>query len=298
MITRLGLMGNLRKMELIPLSRRIIRWCRRQGINVHAEKELYHALVGNRPVPCINCGSLDSCDLICLMGGDGFLLTTARFIYPSTVPILPVNLGSLGFHTQIYPEEIIRTLNRFHKNSIPTVPRFLLEVKPSPKRKDIQPIFAMNDALLIKETQSRMIQIEVFVDDVFLGKVPCDGMLVSSATGSMAYNLSTGGPLVHPNLDVMTLLPICPHTLSIRPLVLPKQSRINLRYVTLKDREEAKFCIDGQIWWSIPPGENLVITTAAAPLLIAEAHPGEYYRKLNSVVRWGSSLMRKNPDSL
>jgi NAD+ kinase len=291
-------MGNLKKKGLIPLCRRIIGWCRRRDIAVQAEKELYHTLTGNRKVLSVTCESLDSCDLICLMGGDGFLLTASRRLYPSTVPILPVNLGSLGFHTQIEPEEIIRILNRFHKNSIPAVPRYLLEVKPSPKRKDIPSVIALNDVLLIKETQSRLIHIEVFIDGVFLGKVPCDGMVVSSATGSTAYNLSAGGPLVHPDLDVTILFPICAHTLSIRPLVLPGQSRIMLRYVTLKDREEAKACIDGQIWRDLQPGENLEIATASPPLLIAEAHPGVFYRKVNTVIQWGASLMRRNPDCM
>ncbi|MBN1901656.1 NAD(+)/NADH kinase [Candidatus Sumerlaeota bacterium] len=293
MISRIGLIGNLRKKGLVPLCRRIMNWCQRHDITIHAEKELYQALIGGRKTSILNPESLDSCDLICLMGGDGFLLNSCRLLYPTDVPVLPVNLGSLGFHTQIEPEEIIRVLNRFHANSIPTVPRYLLQVASSNKQKKTHTEFAFNDILLVKETRSRLIHVEAYIDGIFIGKVPCDGMVVSSATGSTAYNLSTGGSLVHPDLDVMILFPLCPHTLSIRPIALPGKSRITLRHVTFKDREEAKICIDGQLWRDIQPGDGFEISTAERPLLIAEAHPGVFYKKLNTVIRWGASFVRK-----
>jgi NAD+ kinase len=296
MIKRLGLMGNLNKKGLIPLCKRIMGWCRRRDVTVYAEKELYNAITGKGAN--LKSGSLDSCDLVCLMGGDGYLLNASRLLHPSPVPILPINLGSLGFHTQIDPDEILASLNRFHKKSIPLIPRYLLEVTPSPKRKDVQSVIAFNDVLIVKETQSRLIHVEVFVEGVFLGKVPCDGMVVSSATGSTAYNLSTGGPLVHPNLDVSILFSICAHTLSMRPLVIPGKSLIKLRYQILKDREEAKACVDGQIWWDLRPGDSIEISTSPSPLFIAEANPGVFYRKVNSVIQWGASLITRNPQGV
>ncbi len=288
MLKCVGLVGNLAKENLLGLCRQVMGWCAKRGIAIHAAEELYpHIFPGGEDAGIV-CGRLKECDLICVMGGDGFLLHAARLIYPNQIPILTVNLGSLGFNAQTSPQEILNTLDYVHENRIPTMKRFLLKVTPPKRDAPLKPALALNDALLIKETRSRLIHVDVVVDGISIGEFPCDGILVSTPTGSTAYNLSAGGPLVHPALNVMTIVPICPHTLSARPIVLPASACITLCLIPKKNREEALFCTDGQIWWELKARDEVSITRAPAPLIMVEIHPERYFNKLRTKFHWGS----------
>ena len=288
MFKSVGLVGNLQKEALLPLCGRIIRWCRRRDIEIYVEKELYDQLRGgSKKSDRLTPGRLKDSDLLCVMGGDGFLLHTVRSIYPHKKPLLTVNLGSLGFNSQAEPAEILKVLKGLYKKKIVSSKRFLLHVTPPRQNADLTSCVALNEVLLIKETRSRLIHVEVLINDILIGDLACDGIVVSSSTGSTAYNLSSGGPLVYPSLPVMTITPICPHTLTFRPIVIPSDTRISLRFLPQKDREEGMICLDGQVWWPLRHGQEVEITTAPDPILIAEVHPEQYYAKLRKKLHWG-----------
>ena len=141
MLRSVGLIGNIDKKALLPLCERIIRWCRRRKIKVHVEDVLFSQLSHSGKTPPLICGSLDSCDLVCVMGGDGFLLHTTHSLYPMKTPLLPINLGRLGFNTQTEPDSALKALNKIHKNGIVTSERYLLEVS-LPEEKSPTDLFA------------------------------------------------------------------------------------------------------------------------------------------------------------
>jgi NAD+ kinase len=291
MLKRLGLMGNQKKSSVLPLCEKIISWCFRHEIKVHIDENLSPLLSLKRKKNPLVEGALETCDLICIMGGDGYLLYAVREIYPHQIPLLPVNLGSFGFNAQIEPGETLKTLSKIHREGIKSSKRYLLDVTPPGRLKQNSEV-ALNDVLLIKEVHSRLIHIEVMLDGMVMGNVPCDGMIVSTPTGATAYNFSAGGPLAHPSLPIMIIIPLCAHTMTSRPIILPSASDIRLRFIPLKDREEALSCIDGQVWWTLQPGDEVRIAMTKKPVLIADVNPQNYFSKLKTRFQWGKSLTR------
>lgn len=288
MLRCIGLTGNITKDKLPPLCSTVIQWCREHNIRCVADQLLYETLSGDFCDPVADQSGWKQCDLIIVFGGDGFLLHSVREIYPLQTPLLPVNIGSLGFNTQAEPEEIIGLLDRFRTEDLPLKKRHLLEVTPHSQ----ETMIAFNDVLLIKETQSRLIHIDVEVNGEQLSTVPCDGIIISTPAGATAYNLSAGGPLIYPSLSVFTLTPICPHSLSVRPMVLPVDAEIVLRLNPWKDREDAILSVDGQINMEVPPERDILIKQASENINICEVHPESYFRKLKNVFRWAAPPKR------
>ena len=296
MLKSIGVMGNMNKVELPEICEQIIKWARSKHITPILDPDLYNHLKLKIPDLKAEKGDVRSSSIICLLGGDGFMLHSSHRLYPCKVPVLPVNLGSLGFNTQAEPEEIIEALENIYERGAIISERFLLRVASSSSKSKHEPAIALNEALLIKDTRSRMINVEISVDDHVLGDIPCDGFLVSTPTGSTAYNLSAAGPLVFPSLPTMIATPICPHTIAARSIILPSTSSVKLKLITWKDREDAFMCTDGQIWWELFPGDEVIISRAPDPLLIAEAHPERYFSKLRKQFFWGVSPARNTED--
>lgn len=290
MFKSLGLTGNIAKKDLPAVSKKIWDWCRKKNIPFYVDKSLYPLLaVGKKASLNISEGNFKECDLLCALGGDGFFLHAIGSLHPIDIPILPINLGSLGFTAQTLPGEINSVLNHIQKNKIQISERYLLNIKNPSNHTVGFPNVALNDILLIKETRSRLIHVEVSVNGQSLGEVSCDGMVISTATGSTAYNLSAGGPIIHPTLRAMIIAPVLPHTISARPVVIPSNMTIELRHVCHKDREDALFCVDGQYWWNAQPGKSIQISLAEKPIKIVEPYPERYFEKLRRNLRWGLS---------
>ena len=290
MFKSLGLTGNIAKKDLPVVAGKICEWCRKKDIQIYVDESLYPLLkVGKKSPPKITKGDFSECDLLCAMGGDGFFLHAIRTLYPTDIPILPVNLGSLGFTAQTLPGEITTVLNQILKNKIQITKRYLLKIGVSENTSGAPPMVALNDVLLIKETRSRLIHVEVCIDGRILGEVSCDGMVVSTATGSTAYNLSAGGPIVHPTLPAIIIAPLLPHTISSRPVIIPDNMIVELKLVSHKDREDALFCIDGQYWWKALSGESVQISLAQKPIKIVEPYSERYFEKLRRNLKWGIS---------
>ncbi len=287
MLNHLGISGNIAKKTLAPLCREIALWASRNGATLHVESAIHSVFEDIPGGPAIVVDRFHECELLCILGGDGFLLHAARGIHPATIPLLPVNIGSLGFNTQAEPSEITEALDRFHSGEVRVTCRHLLEAQPLDTDDVEAGGIAMNDVLLMKETHSRMIHVSVHADGVLLGEVPCDGMIVSTPTGSTAYNLSAGGPIVHPTLPAMILIPVCPHTLASRAIVLPSGADLILAIKSVKDREEAVLCLDGHHSRILAPGERVRVSMASDPIMIAEPFPERYYEKLRERFRWG-----------
>ena len=225
------------------------------------------------------------CDLIVVLGGDGTLLAVARR-HAGGPPILGVNLGRLGFLTEIPREELYPTLVEVLAGNFESEPRSLFEVTLERADGRSQTYLALNDAVIAKTALSRIIELELTVDGRPVSRYRADGLVVSTPTGSTAYNLSAGGPILHPLLPVAVLTPICPHTLTLRPIVVPDASVVE---VTLRTpRESVYLTVDGQEGDSLVHGDRVRIRRHGAPVrLVRAGAPRSIYEGLRSKLHWG-----------
>jgi NAD+ kinase len=225
------------------------------------------------------------CDLVVVLGGDGTILSVARR-YAGGPPIIGVNLGYLGYLTEIPREDLYPTLIEILSGRYETEERMLLEVRLDRASGGGLDFLALNDVVLAKTALSRVIQLHLSVDGQFVSRYRADGLVVSTPTGSTAYNLSAGGPILHPQLPVTVLTPICPHTLTLRPLVMPDTSVIEIRLET--SSESVFLTVDGQEGEEMTFGDRVRVRRHARPIqLLRTVEPRSIFEGLRSKLHWG-----------
>ena len=230
-------------------------------------------------------------DLVIAFGGDGTLLNAAGAITHSTddTPILGVNLGRLGFLAEAGPADLTTTLEALLAGRFTTETRLVLSGTIRPGANSQTPAvtrLALNDVVVTRGPLSRMIEIDVAVDDRRVSHVKADGLIVATATGSTAYNLSAGGPIVHPSVDALVLTPIAPHTLTNRPLVLPATAEVTLR-PRLESRSEAVLTFDGQFGVELASGDVVDVTRSMRPLQLVRVSSRTHFDMLREKLKWG-----------
>ena len=226
------------------------------------------------------------CDLIIVVGGDGTLLHTARALADHPVPMAGINLGRLGFLTDISAERAVADIEQILEGNYSRDDRPIVD---GIIRRDGSPIasdLALNDVVLHKADGGRMIEFETWVGGTFVSLHRADGMIAATATGSTAYALSGGGPILHPDLGGLTLVPICPHTLSDRPLVVPDQYRIELVLRGHSD-PEGQVHWDGQQRSPMQPGDQLEICSQGRSTTLLHPPGYDYFALLRSKLHWG-----------
>jgi NAD+ kinase len=227
-------------------------------------------------------------DLIIVLGGDGTLLSVARAVASIDVPILAVNLGSLGFLTEVTIEELYSTLTQIFKNDYDTASRAMLQGRIFRGRKQIKNQTVMNDIVVNKGSFARLIHLDVYLDGQFMTGLRGDGIIVSSATGSTAYTLSSGGPIVHPSVDAIVLTPIAPHTLTHRPIVIPVSSEVR---ISLKSPEPGPtVTFDGQELFPLQTDDIVCIKQSTHRLRLIRSPYRNYYQVLRQKLRWGEGV--------
>ncbi len=230
-------------------------------------------------------------DALVVLGGDGTLLAASR-ILDRPIPVLGVNFGSLGFLTEIALEDLYPTLESVLSGDFSSEERFLLHAVVHRSGQDTLEADALNDVVLTKAGASRMIDIEVTVDGLFVSSFRADGLIVSSPTGSTAYNLAAGGPILHPTLPALVVTPICPHLLANRPLVISDTAAVGLRVTSARD-VEVHVSLDGQ--WSVRLGEgdHVAVSKGSRRLLLVKARGRDFYEALRTKLKWGESTLRR-----
>lgn len=228
---------------------------------------------------------VERADLVIAIGGDGTLLYAARLAARRDVPLLGINRGRLGFLTDVMPQDVIASVDAALQGRSELDRRPLLEARLQ-HGGGSDAALALNDIVLQKLATGRMIDFETWIDGRYVNTHAGDGIVVASATGSTAYALSCGGPIVEPNLDVLVLAPISPHTLSDRPIVVSARSVIEIRLIERSDAHGQVVC-DGTVLGEIAPGDRLVVRLA--PQTVTLLHPAgyDYYRLLRSKLHWG-----------
>ena len=225
-------------------------------------------------------------DLIIAIGGDGTLLYAARLVAGHSVPLLGINRGRLGFLTDVSPDSMLEDVDAVLAGRYSEDRRSLLAARL--EREGAEPVraLALNDVVVNKRETGRTIDFETSINGRFVNSHGGDGIVIATATGSTAYALSCGGPIVEPDLDVWVLAPICPHTLSDRPIVVRAGSKIQIR---MSDRFEsrAQVTCDGSVIGDLKQGDNLYVEGADAQITLLHPPGFDYYRLLRSKLHWG-----------
>lgn len=221
-------------------------------------------------------------DLAIVMGGDGTMLSVARALKDSNIPLVGINRGNFGFLTDLRAEEMLASINRILSGQYEIENRMMLNASITRNNKTILQNHAFNDIVL--KSGLRLIELEVNVDGKFVHKQRADGMIISTPTGTTAYSLSAGGPILHPDLEAIALVPICPHTLSNRPLAVSSAAKIA---VTVVQMEQAQISFDGQSRLNLAIGDCVEIERSKEDVTLL--HPSEYcyYDMLRNKLHWG-----------
>lgn len=231
---------------------------------------------------------VESVELVLILGGDGTFLSVARLVGDQGIPILGVNLGSLGFLTEITLEELYPTLERVLAGDYRVEERLMLAASVMRGSQEIARSLALNDAVINKGALARIIDLETRIDRQYVTTFRADGLIVATPTGSTAYSLAAGGPIVYPTMEALILSPICPHTLTNRPLVLAADCVLE---ITLKTpSENVMVTLDGQVGVPIEHGDTLRVCRARNRTRIVQPHYKDYYRILRTKLKWGESL--------
>ena len=254
-----------------------------RGLEVVAEPRAAGIL--NLSSSCSLDNLAKKCDLVIVVGGDGTLLSSARSLADHAIPLLGINLGRLGFLVDITPDEMKDTLHNVLSGEYEEDKRFLLSAQIGEKT----PVLAFNDVVLHKWNIARMVEFETRVNGHFVDSQRSDGLIVSTPTGSTAYALSGGGPLLSPSLDAIALVPICPHTLSNRPIVVHGDSEIRLKVCGATDAANVRVTCDGQESLGIESDEELVIRKHPNPVRLLHPHGHDHFDLLRAKLGWGES---------
>ena len=284
-IRRIGIIANVRKEKAPELITRLKSWAKDKGVEVVLEREIATRMADPRGVDRDEIGS--RVDMIVAFGGDGTLLMAARSVRKFNVPILGINLGAFGYLTVFNLNEMIEALEMIYRGDYRTEKRMMLDVLVHGGGKTQEDYSVLNDVVINRGNLSRMVDLEVIVDDRYLTTYKADGLIVSTPTGSTAYSLSAGGPIVFPVLDSIIINPICPHTLTNRPVMLPESASI--RVVLWTKGLGATATLDGQLSFDLCSGDSIVIRKSKYVTNLVTSPRREYLQILRSKLGWGGS---------
>jgi len=269
--------------QLGALVQEIDKWLRDRGIEVllglNAAKAAQRSGVARSEL-------VDRVDLMVVLGGDGTLLAVARAIGERAVPVLGVNLGTLGYLAEILPEELFPTLERVLAGDFSTESRMRLDVRAEREGREIGRYLALNDAVIARTALSRMVDLQAWADDAEVTIYHGDGVIAATPTGSSAYSLSAGGPLLLPGLNAIVLTPICPHALTQRPVVVPETCHIAVRVLDARGGE-VQLTVDGQVGCELAEGDRVRICASDHPLQLLAPRNRNRFEIMRNKLRWG-----------
>ncbi len=264
-------------------------WFTERGITVYTEEMAARSYLGE----CLEeeTSIPDTVGWVVVLGGDGTLLGAARRVGRYGVPILGINLGGLGFLTEIPLKRLYKDMERLLAGEIEVETRLMLEARALRDNEQKCRFSVLNDVVINKGALARIIDLRVFIDGRFLTTFRADGLIVSSPTGSTGYNLSAGGPILYPNLGALILTPICPFTLTQRPIILPDTSVIEIKMG--EDTEEVTLTFDGQVGFGLMDNDRVIISKSEKKLRLIKSPDQEYFDILRTKLKWGESAYNK-----
>jgi NAD+ kinase len=288
-MNRIGIIAKKNKPETVTIAGDLAEWLRTKKVEVYIEEEMgkllsqtpsqhYWRSIKREEIP-------KNIEMIIVLGGDGTLLSVARQVWNKNIPILGVNLGGLGFLTEITLDELYPVLEKVLRNDFEINEREVLNAGVIRNGKRIAEFIVLNDAVINKGALARIIDLETTVNGEYLSTFRSDGLIISTPTGSTAYNLSAGGPIVYPSLHTIIITPICPHTLTIRPIIIPDDVKIR---ALLKSRdEEVTLTLDGQQGFTLAFEDVVEVGKAEGRILLIKSPYRRYFELLREKLKWG-----------
>jgi NAD+ kinase len=262
----------------------LINWLEEKGCTPLPEAELTRQL--GYPKPLTDAEVRDQAELVVVLGGDGTLISVARLFSGRDVPILGVNLGSLGFLTEITVEELYTRLEKVLEGNPRVSERMMLEVTLHREGQQIEKCHVLNDMVINKGALARIVDLETKVNRHFLTTYKADGLIISTPTGSTGYSLSAGGPIIHPLMSCIVITPICPHTLTNRPIVVTDESVISITVASSFD-EKVYLTLDGQVGFELREGDSVEVRRALKTTALVMSRSRDYFEILRTKLKWG-----------
>src|SRR5947209_8428311 len=281
-VNRIGVLVRPNLPEALPVLQQMSDWLNERDIEVLVDQSLDRTLRHVRHVELEEMAS--QVDIIVVFGGDGSMLGAARLIGTRPVPVMGINFGRLGYLTDFTLEELFPALEYVVSGHFTTDPRLRLEASVYREGELLSTDLVLND-VVINRSASRMIEVDCWIDSQFVTRFHADGLIVATPTGSTAYTLSAGGPIIYPGANVLVLTPICPHTLSNRPLVITDTSVVEL--ALHPTHEEVTLMLDGQRNIPMRSDDRVIIRKSASLLELVRPPSRNYYQVLRSKLRWG-----------
>jgi NAD+ kinase len=289
-IKKIGIVANVKKEKASNYTLALRDWLRQRGLEVLLEKGIAERICDEEGMERKALAA--HVDLLIVFGGDGTILRTARFTLGCTTPIIGINLGGFGYLTEVNLNEMYEALEIILKGDFETDQRMMLDVALNDQEGDEKMFTVLNDVVLNRAHLSRIVELETYVDGRYLITYKADGLIVATPTGSTAYSLSAGGPIVFPQQDVIIINPICPHTLTNRPIILPADVSVQ---VILRTKEQgAMLTLDGQVSLTLKSGDTLkIIKSQHSTTLVSSPHR-DYLEILRTKLGWVGLVTKRN----
>jgi len=285
-IKTIGIIARPRRVDIAAIVPPLLKWLSDRNIRAPYDQETASSLPDSVPGKTRTELAAES-DLLLVRGGDGTLLSAAREAAPRSIPILPVNLGSLGFLTSFTLQELYPALEETLAGHLTASERVMLHSALIRDGKTVDDQRVLNEVVINKSALARMIEVRLTINTDFVCRYRADGLIVATPTGSTAYSLSAGGPIVHPNVESLIITPICPHTLSDRPIVVDDKCCVELSVTG--PAESVYLTLDGQKGIPMQSGDKVRIVRAEERLKLIQPKRKSYYEILRSKLKWGEA---------
>jgi NAD+ kinase len=282
-IKKIGIVAKRNKPEAVDVIKDLVPFLKDRGIETILDAET--AALSGEASSLKGEDIPKKSDMVIVLGGDGTLLHAARMVGKEEIPILGVNLGSLGFLTDVALEELYKTIEKVLSGDFKTEERMMLKAVVTGSDGKTFDLSVLNDVVINKGVLARIINLEVMVNGAYLTTYNADGLIVSTPTGSTGYSLSAGGPVVHPTLSAIIINPICPHSLTNRPILVPDDSAIEIRL--LSGDSDVFVTLDGQVGVDFAEGNTVVVTKSKRKVRLIEPPERDYYDVLRTKLNWG-----------
>lgn len=288
-IRRVGIIVKPHQPEALQTVCGAIEWLAQRGIALAGTPELERERIEHQTGCAVESYPAEqlaaNVDLMIVLGGDGTMIATARMLGDCEVPVLGVNYGGLGYLAEFRVEELYTALESILASNYRVDTRVMLAVELVRGAREVTSNRVLNDVVINKSALARIIEIEAYLNGQFVNSFRADGLIVSTPTGSTAYNLSAGGPVIYPSMNAVVLTPICPFTLSNRPIVVPDDAEIELRLKT--EEEDVALTLDGQVGFPLQFQDRVRIKKSKATFKLVQPMNRNYFDVLRDKLRWG-----------
>lgn len=280
---KIGIIGKKNKQQVYNLATSLDTWLKQKDVEVLVEESLGKRINVANTVPEKQLPAL--VDVVVVLGGDGTFLGVSRLVHENNIPIVGVNLGALGFLAEFTQDEVYTIMERILTGDYEVEEREMIQASVYKGGRKIDDYIVLNDLVINNGPVSRVVDLSIYIDNSRVTTLKADGIILSTPTGSTAYSLSAGGPIVYPTLPVILITPICPHLLTNRPLVIPSNSEIKVKVLT--DTQNTYLTADGQIGVTINVGDEVILRRAESTVKLVKSPFRDYFSILKTKLMWG-----------